>query len=101
MRWFTCLQYRKLSGRGEKPQFRLLRGSGWNALQIPCTPDPCGRHTISRGFMLNRKMRRSRGFSLIELLIVIAIILVILTIAVPKYQKSQMFAREVAALTAI
>ena len=42
-----------------------------------------------------------RGFSLIELLIVIAIILIIITIAVPKYQKTQMFVRETAAIRAI
>src|SRR5579871_3755707 len=49
--------------------------------------------------MLNRRQRR--GFSLIELLIVIAIILVIITIAVPKYQKTQIFVRETAAIKAI
>jgi prepilin-type N-terminal cleavage/methylation domain-containing protein len=45
--------------------------------------------------------RSHRGFSLIELLIVIAIILIIITIAVPKYQKTQMFVRETAAIRAI
>src|SRR5579862_7625696 len=40
--------------------------------------------------------RRLRGFSLIELLIVIAIILIILTIAVPKLSTAQMNAREMA-----
>ena len=45
--------------------------------------------------------RLRRGFSLIELLIVIAIILIIITIAVPKYQKTQMFMRETAAIKAI
>jgi prepilin-type N-terminal cleavage/methylation domain-containing protein len=34
-----------------------------------------------------------RGFSLTELLIVIAIILVIITVAVPPYQRAQMLAR--------
>jgi type IV pilus assembly protein PilA len=38
-----------------------------------------------------------RGFSLIELLIVIAIILVIVTIAVPQYNKQMMSAHETAA----
>jgi len=47
------------------------------------------------------KRRNTRGFSLIELLIVIAIILVIITIAVPKYQKAQIFVRETAAMKAI
>jgi type IV pilus assembly protein PilA len=50
--------------------------------------------------MLNRR-RRSRGFSLIELLIVIAIILIIITIAVPKYNRTQMYMRETAAVAAI
>ena len=44
---------------------------------------------------------RRRGFSLIELLIVIAIILVIVTIAVPQYNKQMMSAHETAAQQAI
>jgi len=50
--------------------------------------------------MPNRRQRR-RGFSLIELLIVIAIILIIITIAVPKYNQTQMYMRETAAVKAI
>jgi type IV pilus assembly protein PilA len=50
--------------------------------------------------MANRRLSR-RGFSLIELLIVIAIILIIITIAVPKYNKTQMFMRETAAVRAV
>ena len=49
--------------------------------------------------MSNR--RRRQGFSLIELLIVIAIILIIITIAVPKYNRTQMYMRETAAVAAI
>ncbi|HYW42339.1 MAG TPA: prepilin-type N-terminal cleavage/methylation domain-containing protein [Bryobacteraceae bacterium] len=49
--------------------------------------------------MSNFKLRR--GFSLIELLIVIAIILIIITIAVPKYNRTQMYVRETAAIKAI
>ena len=48
-------------------------------------------------------MRRNRrsGFSLIELLIVIAIILIIVTVALPKLNKAKMYAQETAALKAI
>jgi prepilin-type N-terminal cleavage/methylation domain-containing protein len=49
--------------------------------------------------MANRRQRR--GFSLIELLIVIAIILIIITIAVPKYNRTQMYMRETAAIKAM
>ncbi len=54
--------------------------------------------------MLQRRIQRAvyrRGFSLIELLIVISIILIIITIAVPKYQQTMRFTREMAALKAI
>src|ERR1700692_1491011 len=47
------------------------------------------------------RQRSRRGFSLIELLIVIAIILVIVTIAVPQYNKQMMSAHETAAQQAI
>src|SRR5262249_23656271 len=50
--------------------------------------------------MSTRRTRR-RGFSLIELLIVIAIILIIITIAVPKYNRTQMYMRETACVKAI
>jgi len=50
--------------------------------------------------MVKRRLR-ARGFSLIELLIVIAIILIIITIAVPKYNRTQMYMRETAAVKAI
>jgi len=45
--------------------------------------------------------RRRRGFSLIELLIVIAIILIIVTFAIPKLQRARMSAQETAAIVAI
>ena len=49
--------------------------------------------------MPERKQRR--GFSLIELLVVISIILIIVTVAIPKFRAAQMFARETAALQAV
>jgi type IV pilus assembly protein PilA len=49
-----------------------------------------------------RKSRnRQRGFSLIELLVVISIILIILTIAVPQMAKMQANARETGAIATI
>jgi type IV pilus assembly protein PilA len=45
-----------------------------------------------------KKKRGLRGFSLIELLIVISIILIILAIALPRFNKAQMQAHEVAAI---
>jgi type IV pilus assembly protein PilA len=45
--------------------------------------------------------RRNRGFSLIELLIVIAIILIIVTVALPKLNNATRFAHEAAAIKAI
>jgi len=50
---------------------------------------------------LEKRRRRERGFSLIELLIVIAIILIILSIALPQMSKSRMNAQEMAAVAEI
>ena len=47
------------------------------------------------------KKRGLRGFSLIELLIVISIILIILAIALPRFNKATMFTREMAAQATI
>ena len=45
--------------------------------------------------------RNRRGFSLIELLIVIAIILIIITIALPKLNRARMYSQKTAAIGAI
>ena len=50
---------------------------------------------------LQKRRARERGFSLIELLIVIAIILIILSIALPQMSKSRMNAQEMAAVATL
>src|SRR5690242_8336067 len=50
---------------------------------------------------LRQRRARERGFSLIELLIVIAIILIILSIALPQMSKSRMHAQEMSAVAEI
>lgn len=52
-------------------------------------------------FYLKKTRRGRRGFSLMELLIVIAIILIIITMAVPKFNQAKRFANETAAIRAI
>lgn len=47
---------------------------------------------------MQRQRRKNRGFSLIELLIVIAIILIISAIAIPKITSTKRMANEVAAI---
>src|SRR5215471_1500919 len=51
--------------------------------------------------MFPLSLRRRRGFSLIELLIVIAIILIIIMIAAPRLSRARMYAQETAAIAAI
>src|SRR5436305_3973856 len=50
---------------------------------------------------IRNRRRNQRGFSLIELLIVIAIILIILSIALPQMSKTRMNAQEMAAVAEI
>ena len=47
---------------------------------------------------LDRRTEKQRGFSLIELLIVVAVILIIAAIAIPNFIRSRMRANETAAV---
>lgn len=62
------------------------------------------RHGViecKKSVSVKKTTRRQFGFSLIELLIVIAIILIILAIAMPKLNKARMFSQEMAAIKTI
>ena len=54
-------------------------------------------HDLSALICINRRLRRSlkgRGFTFVELMVVIAIIVVLITMAIPVYQKSIIRAKE-------
>src|ERR1039457_5467767 len=75
-------------------------------LRHPCTPGGFAasyNKSVTRTSMSerNRASAARRGFSLIELLIVISIILIIITMAVPKFNQAKRFANETGAISAI
>jgi len=71
-------------------------------MPIPTLGDSLTSYHVNRmPLPLRRRRARQRGFSLIELLVVISIILIILTIAVPQMAKMQANARETGAIATI
>ena len=71
-------------------------------LEIPCLLDLWSQVAPpTELYSLGRFMRSQKGFSLIELLIVVAIILIIAAIAIPNFLRSRMRANEASAVAAI
>ena len=62
---------------------------------------PCSGNTHSQGEMQYTMRNKQKGFSLIELLIVVAIILIIAAIAIPNLIRSKMAANEASAVASI
>ena len=61
----------------------------------------CSGNTYSQGEMQDIMRNKQKGFSLIELLIVVAIILIIAAIAIPNLIRSRMAANEASAVASI
>jgi len=73
--------------------------SGTQSATVVMELDMCSSRIVIRD--QGDAMRRAKGFSLIELLIVVAIILIIAAIAIPSFLRSRMAANESAAAASI
>src|SRR5439155_334296 len=66
-----------------------------------CTSEGPGSSLALEGNMLKANRLRAAGFSLIELLVVVAIIMIIMGMAIPRIQVAKKLAFEAAAMKAI
>jgi type IV pilus assembly protein PilA len=89
---------------------RCGRGTVLQSQELAVQADGHGSGTLSATVLIDRsdrvlpdgdEMRTSKGFSLIEMLIVVAIILIIMAIAVPSFLQSRIAANESAAAATI
>ena len=69
--------------------------------QIAIQVESGSRNSRLHGDIVKQKTRKQRGFSLIELLIVVAIILIIAAIAIPNLLRARISANESSAATSI
>ena len=74
------------------------RGLGWKATCPPSERLPHGNSQVVMVQKEGRMKKSSKGFSLIELLIVVAIILIIAAIAIPDLMKSRQAANQASAV---
>jgi type IV pilus assembly protein PilA len=99
------MRIRRCSGRAYSTEFVCrTRKRQWPGIQVALAAVESRLHAAASFRVIIivmqqfRKRRGARGFSLIELLIVIAIILIILAIAVPKLGSARMNANEMAVI---
>jgi len=71
----------------------MLGGKKKSVETLLATPVACGG-TISRGGQRPSKLRVSGGFTLLELMIVISIMMILMAVAVPMYNQAIVQARE-------